>query len=84
MAKVVWFIGWMAVGAAVAVALAVVLVHVSNVRVEKQKEYRQECFRWGPRDSDGDPVCDRDFMPTYTSAGPYFGPPSSDAPARDL
>jgi hypothetical protein len=82
--KVGWFLGWMAVGFAIAVALFVLLVHVAGVRVEKQKEYRQECFEWGPRDSDGDPVCDRDFMPSYTSTGPYFGPKASAVATRNF
>lgn len=67
-----WWLRWMFVGILAAVGLFVVLTHVANVRVEKQKEYREECYKYGPRDSDGDPVCDRDFMPSFTSSGPYF------------
>lgn len=71
-----WWIGWMFAGFLVAVGLSVVLMHVANSRVEKQREYRDECFKWGPRDADGDPICDRDLMPSYTSSGPYFTPPA--------
>jgi hypothetical protein len=67
-----WWLRWMLVGVLIAVGLFVVLIHVANVRVEKQREYREECYEHGPRDSDGDPVCDRDFMPSYTSSSPYF------------
>lgn len=71
-----WFLGWMFAGFLIAIALFLVLVHVADVRVEKQREYREECYKYGPRDPDGDPVCDRDLMPSYTSSGPYFTPPA--------
>lgn len=75
-----WWLRWMFVGVLAAIALFVVLAHIANVRVEKQKEYREECFKYGPRDSDGDPVCDRDFMPSYTASSPFFMP-SAGAPS---
>ncbi len=62
----------MMVGVLIAAGSFVVLVHICNVRVEKQKEYREQCYKYGPKDKDGDHVCDRDFMPSYTSMGPYF------------
>ncbi len=66
------WLAWMLVGILAAMGLLVVLVHVADVRVEKQRQYREECYERGPRDRDGEPVCDRDFMPAYTSSGPYF------------
>ena len=69
-----WWFRWMMVGVLITVGGFVVIVHVCNVRVEKQKEYREQCYKYGPKDKDGDRVCDGSFMPSYTSSGPYFTP----------
>lgn len=69
-----WWLRWMFVGFLASIGIFVLLAHIANARVEKQKEYREECYKYGPRDQDGYPVCDRDFMPSYTSSGPYFSP----------
>ncbi len=69
-----WWLGWALVGFLTAMAGFVALVHVANVRVEKQREYREECYKWGPRDQDGDPVCDPGYMPAFTKSGPFFRP----------
>lgn len=75
-----WWIGWMFAGFLIAIALFLVLANIANVRLEKQREYRRECYEFGPRDSEGDPVCDYDLMPAYTSSGPYFTPPGGARP----
>jgi len=72
-----WWLGWALVGFAMAVGAFAILIHVADVRVERQREYREECYKWGPRDQAGDPVCDPDYMPAYTKTGPFFRPPAA-------